>query len=183
MFTQVKQNTICSLEKRSFSAVLRIRDVYPGSRILILSIPDRGSRIPDPKTATKERGEKRIVFILFCSTNITKLKTILFLNLGQFIKNCRTFLPEKFSLSSQKYRFGISYPGSGKKPIPYPGSRIWGQKGTGSRILIRNTAFRLKLEWIQLLHFLKSAKDLDFIFFPFFAVVQRIKFLFWWETF
>jgi hypothetical protein len=36
--------------------VLRIRDVYPGSRILIFTHP--GSRIPDPKTATKERGEK-----------------------------------------------------------------------------------------------------------------------------
>jgi len=32
---------------------------------------------------------------------------------------------------------GIRDPGSGKKPIPDPGSR--GQKGTGSRIRIRNT--------------------------------------------
>jgi hypothetical protein len=35
----------------------------PGSRILIFThpgsrIPDLGSRTPDPKTATKERGEK-----------------------------------------------------------------------------------------------------------------------------
>jgi hypothetical protein len=37
--------------------VLRIRDVYPGSRILIFTHP--GSRIPDPKTATKERDEKK----------------------------------------------------------------------------------------------------------------------------
>jgi len=37
------------------ASVLRIRDVYPGTRILILPIPDPGSRIPDPKTATKER--------------------------------------------------------------------------------------------------------------------------------
>ncbi len=29
--------------------------------------------------------------------------------------------------------------GSGKKPIPDPGSRVHGQKGTGSRIRIRNT--------------------------------------------
>jgi hypothetical protein len=37
------------------------------------------------------------------------------------------------------YGFGIRDPGSGirKKPIPDPGSR--GQKGTGSRIRIRNT--------------------------------------------
>jgi hypothetical protein len=39
--------------------VLRIRDVYPGSRILIFTHP--GSRIPDPKTATKERGEKNLM--------------------------------------------------------------------------------------------------------------------------
>jgi hypothetical protein len=32
---------------------------------------------------------------------------------------------------------GIRDPGSGQKPIPDPGSR--GQKGTGSRIRIRNT--------------------------------------------
>jgi hypothetical protein len=43
-------------------AVLRIRDVYPGSRL------------PDPKTATKERGEKKLVFIPFyVATNFTKL--------------------------------------------------------------------------------------------------------------
>jgi hypothetical protein len=49
--------------------VLRIRDVYPGSRI-----PDPGSRIPDPKTATKERGEKKIFVIPFyVATNFTKL--------------------------------------------------------------------------------------------------------------
>ncbi len=47
----------------------RIRDVYPGSWILILPIPDPGSwfypsRIPDPKTVTKERGEK----FFFCHT-------------------------------------------------------------------------------------------------------------------
>jgi hypothetical protein len=41
-----------------------------GSRMII---PDPGSRIPDPKTATKERGEKKIVFIpLFGATNFTK---------------------------------------------------------------------------------------------------------------
>jgi hypothetical protein len=45
-------------------SVLRIGDVYPGSRILIFThsgsrILDLGSWIPDPKTATKERGEKK----------------------------------------------------------------------------------------------------------------------------
>jgi hypothetical protein len=43
--------------------VLRIRDVYPESRIPLLTHP--GSRIPDPKIATKERGEKKFVVIPF----------------------------------------------------------------------------------------------------------------------
>ena len=43
-------------------------DFYPSR------IPDPGSRIPDPKTATKERGEKKIVVIPFyVATNFTKL--------------------------------------------------------------------------------------------------------------
>jgi hypothetical protein len=54
-------------------AVWRIRDVYPGSWILIFTHP--GSRIPDPKTATKERGEKKLVVIPFyVATNFTTLK-------------------------------------------------------------------------------------------------------------
>jgi hypothetical protein len=36
------------------------------------------SRIPDPKTARKERGEKKFV-PFFVATNFTKLKTIIFL--------------------------------------------------------------------------------------------------------
>jgi hypothetical protein len=36
-------------------------------------IPDLGSRIPDPKTATKERGEKHFfVKLFFVATNFTK---------------------------------------------------------------------------------------------------------------
>ncbi len=50
-------------------------------------------------------------------------------------KELLKFLPKKFSVCSQIYRFGIRDPGSRKKTIPDPGSR--GQKGTGSRI--RNT--------------------------------------------
>jgi hypothetical protein len=38
------------------------------------------SRIPDPKTATKERGEKKFVVIpFFCSHKFHKIKIILFL--------------------------------------------------------------------------------------------------------
>jgi hypothetical protein len=44
------------------------------SRILIFY----PSRIPDPKTASKERGEKKFVVIPFIvATNFTKLKIIL----------------------------------------------------------------------------------------------------------
>jgi hypothetical protein len=57
-----RQNTKVP-QKPIRNPVLRIRDVYPGSRILIFThpgsrIPDLGSRIPDPKKATKERDEK-----------------------------------------------------------------------------------------------------------------------------
>jgi hypothetical protein len=59
-------------------AVLPIRDVYPGSRF-----PDPEfypSRIPDPKSATIERGEKKSDVILFyVATNLTKLHIILVL--------------------------------------------------------------------------------------------------------
>jgi hypothetical protein len=51
----------------------------PGPQILIIThpgswIPDPGSRIPDPKTATKERGEKKFdVISFYVATNFTKL--------------------------------------------------------------------------------------------------------------
>ncbi len=53
--------------------MLRIRDVYPGSRILIFTHP--GSRIPDPgpKTATKERGEKNFCHTFLCSHKFHKI--------------------------------------------------------------------------------------------------------------
>jgi hypothetical protein len=49
-------------------------DFYPSR------ISDPGSRIPDPKTATRERGEKKFVVITFyVATNFTKLQIILVL--------------------------------------------------------------------------------------------------------
>jgi hypothetical protein len=49
-------------------------DFYPSR------IPDPGSRIPDLKTATRERGEKKLVVIPFyVATNFSKLKIILVL--------------------------------------------------------------------------------------------------------
>ncbi len=54
---------------------------------------------------------------------------------------------QKIVITPQKYGFGIRDPRSGirKKPIPDPGSR--GQKGTGSRIQIRNTEYRYIYPW------------------------------------
>jgi hypothetical protein len=130
-------------------------DFYPSR------IPDLGSRIPDPKTATKERGEIKFVVITFyVATNFTKFQIILVLKcwrkkFGPNVKELQNFLPKKLSISSQKYGFGIRDPRSGirKKPIPDPGSRIQGSKrhripdpgvkkapDPGSRIRIRNTA-------------------------------------------
>jgi hypothetical protein len=114
-------------------SVLRIRDVYPGSRILILTHP--GSRIPDPKTATKERVEKKSVVIPFyVATNFTKSAEEN--NLPNFQRIIELFTQKivtKFS------KIWVWDPRSGirKKPFPDPGSG--GQRGTGSRIRIRNT--------------------------------------------
>ncbi len=61
---------------RQLTPVLRIRDVYPRSRILIFSHP--GSWI---QNSTKERGEKKLVVITFyVATNFTKLQIISVLN-------------------------------------------------------------------------------------------------------
>jgi hypothetical protein len=55
-------------------AVLRIRDVYPGSRILIFIHP--GSRIPDPTITPKEGGGWGEFFCcptIFCSHKYHKI--------------------------------------------------------------------------------------------------------------
>jgi hypothetical protein len=86
--------------------VLRIRDVYPGSWFLTIPDPgsqisDLGSRIPDPKTSTKERGEKNnSCHTCFGTINFAKLKLFYFWNteekdVGQVSKNYRTFYSKK----------------------------------------------------------------------------------------
>jgi hypothetical protein len=84
-FEDISYTTVAYPIKIGDIPVLRIRDVYPGSRIPIFThrgsrIPDSGSQISDPKTATKERGEKKLVVIPFyVATNFTKLEIILVL--------------------------------------------------------------------------------------------------------
>ncbi len=84
--------------------MLRIRDVFPGSRILIFY----PSRIPDPKTATKERVEKKIIVIPFLQPQISQnwklfhfwiVEEKIWANFHRIIE----LLPNKLSPSSQKY--------------------------------------------------------------------------------
>jgi hypothetical protein len=115
------------------------------------------SRIPDPKTAMKDRGEKKFVVIpFFWSHNFTKLNHFIFEMLkkkiwANFQKIIELFTQKIVTKLSKIWVWdpgsgirdpgsGIRDPGSGKNlfRIPDPGSR--GQKGTGSRIRIRNTA-------------------------------------------
>jgi hypothetical protein len=80
---------------KGLHAVLRIRDVYSGSRILIFIHP--GSWISDPgsENSNKRGGRKKFVVLRFFVA-----------------KSC------------QKYRFGIRDPRSGKKTLPDPGPRV-----------------------------------------------------------
>jgi hypothetical protein len=46
----------------------------PDPGFWFLPIPDPGSWIPDPKTATKERGEKKCCHTFFCSHEAHKIE-------------------------------------------------------------------------------------------------------------
>jgi len=113
-------------------------DFYPSR------IPDLGSRIPDPKTATKERGEKNCYNTLFVVTNFTKLNLILFLKclrnkfriIFKELRVIEVFTQKVFTKLSKIY-FWDPRAGIRKNPIPDPGSRIQGVKkaldpGSGS---------------------------------------------------
>jgi hypothetical protein len=106
----------------------------PGS--WFLPIPDPGSRIPDPKTATKERGEKKLpgsCHTFLCSHKFQKIILVFKCwrkKFGPIFKEYRTFYPKNCQKGLKNMVLGSG--------IRDPGSR--GQKGTGSRIRIRNTA-------------------------------------------
>ncbi len=103
-------------------------------------IPDLGSQI---QKQHQKRGVKKNVFsygTFYCSHKFHKIVNYFFFNaeeknVGQFLKNYRTFTQK---IVNKLSKISVWDPGSGirKKLIPDPGSR--GQKGTGSRI--RNTA-------------------------------------------
>ncbi len=131
--------------QRSKGTGSRIRNQCCGprclSRILIFNHP--GSRILDPKTGTKERGEKKIFcHNFFCSHKFHKIVNYFIFempkkkNLGQFPRIYRTFTQKIVTKLSKIWDWD---PGSEIRDPEktYSGSR--GQKGTGSRIRIRNT--------------------------------------------
>jgi hypothetical protein len=102
-----------------FGMFLPDPDFYP-SRILIFTHP--GSRIPDPKTGTKERGEQKFVVIpFFVATNFTKFYfwNAEEKNLSQFSKNYRTFYQETVPKLSKIW---VRDPGPRVKKAPDPGS-------------------------------------------------------------
>ncbi len=123
----------------------RIRDVYPRSRILIFAHP--GSRIQKQQQKT---GVKKFFFCqtIFCSHKFhkteyylifDKLKKKIWPNFPRIIE----VFTQKIVTKPSKIRVWDPRSGIRKKPIPDPGSR--GQKGTGSRIRIRNNAFRIRI--------------------------------------
>ncbi len=110
-------------------SVLRIRDVYPGSRILIFTHP--GSRIQKKQ---QERGEKYLLSYFFCSQKFLKIESYFIFEMlkkriwANFQRIIEVFTQKTFTkLSVWDPRSWIR-----KKPIPDPGSRSRGQKGTGS---------------------------------------------------
>jgi hypothetical protein len=110
--------------------VLRIRDFYPSQ------IPDPGSRISDPNTATKERGKNISCHTFLCSHKFDKIENYFSFEMlkkkmwANFQRIIAHFLPKKLSLSSQKYGFGIWDPGPEIRDPEktYSGFRIQGLK-------------------------------------------------------
>jgi hypothetical protein len=96
-----------------------------------------GMFIPDPQTATRERGEKKFFVIPFCRHKFHKIEN--YFSFEVLKKKIWANFQRIIELFTQKIVTKLSKtwlwdPGSGKNlfQIPDPGSR--GQKGTGSRI-------------------------------------------------
>jgi hypothetical protein len=109
------------------------------SRILIFVHP--GSRFPDPKTVTKERGEKKLVLPFFVTTKITieiyltveLVKKKIWANLQRIMElyTQKSSLTSNMSLGSEIW----------DPEKPYSGSRIQGSKR--HRIRICNNNFHI----------------------------------------
>jgi hypothetical protein len=132
---RMQENT--SLYLWILEPVLRILEVYPRSRILIFT--HLGSRIQDPKTAKKERGNKN--FIPFCSNEFHKIVNYFIFEMlkkkiwSNFQRIKELFTPK---IVTKPSKIWVWDPGSEIRDPEktYSGSR--GQKGIGSRIWIPN---------------------------------------------
>jgi hypothetical protein len=119
--------------------VWRIRDVYPGSRILIFTHP--GSRILDPKTAMKDRGKKICChrYLYFGAINFTKLNYFIFEMLKKKIwanfQRIIERLTQKIVTKLKNKGLGSEIRDPEKNLFQIPDSGV--KKVTGSRI--RNT--------------------------------------------
>ncbi len=109
------------------------RGVYPGSRILIFTHP--GSRISDPgsKNSNKREGwKKNFCHTFLCSHKFHKIEHYFSFEVlkKKMWANFQTFYPKNChqALKNMGLGSGTQDPGSGKKPIPNPGSRIHGSK-------------------------------------------------------
>ncbi len=125
--------------------VLQIWDVDPGSRILIFTHP--GSRISDPKTVKKERGEKNCYHTFFCSHKFHKIEYYVSYEMlkkkiwANFQRMVEVFTQKMFNMLSNIW---VWDPGSEIRDPEntYSGSRIQGPKrhripdpGSGSATL------------------------------------------------
>ncbi len=125
---------------RIFQSVLRIRYFYSRSRILIFTHP--GSRIQ--KQQQKRGVKKNLLSYLLCSHKFHKIENYFSFEVLKK-KICANFqrIIELFTqkIVTKLSKIWVWDPGSAirKKPIQDHGSK--GQKGTGSRIRIRNTDF------------------------------------------
>jgi hypothetical protein len=110
-------------------------DFYPSR------IPDPGSWIPDPKTATKERGEKKLVAIPLCSHKFHKI--VNYFSFEVLKKKIWASFQRITELTTKQIvkkllKIWSWDPGSGKNlfRIPDPGVKKAPDPGSGSATLI-----------------------------------------------
>ncbi len=122
--------------------MLRIRDVYPGSRIQIFTHP--GSRISDPGSRIQKEQQKREVKKISCHTfscshkfhkivnyfSFEVLKKKIWASFQRIIEHFTKKVVKKL-LKIWSWDLGSEIRDPEK---PYSGSRIQGSKSTGSRI-------------------------------------------------
>ncbi len=148
--------------------MLRIRDVYPGSRIpdpdfYPSRIPDPGSRISDPRSRIQKQQQKREVKKISCLTFLCShkfhkivnyfsfevLKKKIWANFQRIIELFTKKVVNKLlKIWSWDPGSEIRDSGYGKNlfRIPDPGSRGQKAPNPGSRIRIRNTGENLQIK-------------------------------------